>query len=64
MEYLLNYMEDYEVEYLKEQYTDEIINILSMEKDNVIRKINELLKQGEDDIYSKMSEDIGFFIDM
>jgi len=63
MEYLLNYMEDYEIEYLKEQYTDEIISLMSTQKDNVINKINKLLEQGEDDIYSKMSENIEFFIE-
>lgn len=62
MEYLLNYMEDYEIEYLKEQYTDEIINLLEKQKDIVILKINELLKSGKMDIYSKMTEDIDFFI--
>lgn len=62
MEYLLNYMEDYEIEYLKEQYTEEIINLLEKQKDIVILKINELLKSGKMDIYSKMTEDIDFFI--
>ena len=62
MEYLLNYMEDYEIEYLKEQYTEEIINLLEKQKDIVILKINELLKSGKVDIYSKMTEDIDFFI--
>ena len=62
MEYLLNYMEDYEIEYLKEQYTDEIINLLEKQKDIVILKINELLKSGKMDIYSKMTEDIDFFL--
>lgn len=62
MEYLSNYMEDYEIEYLKEQYTDEIINLLEKQKDIVILKINELLKSGKMDIYSKMTEDIDFFI--
>ena len=62
MEYLLNYIEDYEIEYLKEQYTDEIINLLEKQKDIVILKINELLKSGKIDIYSKMTEDIDFFL--
>ena len=62
MDYLLNYIEDYEIEYLKEQYTDEIINLLEKQKDIVILKINELLKSGKIDIYSKMTEDIDFFI--
>lgn len=62
MEYLLNYMEDYEIEYLKEQYTEEIINLLEKQKDIVILKINELLKNGKIDIYSKMIEDIDFFL--
>ena len=62
MDYLLNYIEDYEIEYLKEQYTDEIINLLEKQKDIVILKINELLKSGKVDIYSKMTEDIDFFI--
>ena len=62
MEYLLNYMEDYEIEYLKEQYTEEIINLLEKQKDIVILKINELLKSGKMDIYSKMTEDIDFFL--
>ncbi len=62
MDYLLNYIEDYEIEYLKEQYTDEIINLLEKQKDIVILKINELLKSGKMDIYSKMTEDIDFFI--
>lgn len=62
MDYLLNYIEDYEIEYLKEQYTDEIINLLEKQKDIVILKINELLKSGKIDIYSKMTEDIDFFL--
>ena len=62
MEYLLNYMEDYEIEYLKEQYTEEIINLLEKQKEIVILKISELLKNGKIDIYSKMTEDIDFFL--
>ena len=62
MEYLLNYMEDYQIEYLKEQYTEEIINLLIIEKEQVIQKIEKLIEEGNEDIYMRMSEDIDFFI--
>lgn len=62
MEYLLNYMEDYEIDYLKEQYTEEIINLLEIEKDQVVQRIEELLANGEESIYEKMSEDIDYFL--
>ena len=64
MEYLLNYMEDYEIENLKELYTDEIINLLIEEKDNVIRKIEELKQNGEEDIYDKITKNIEIFINL
>lgn len=62
MEYLLNYIEDFEIEYLKEQYNEEVIELLIMEKDSVIQKIEELISQGEDEIYYKLSNDIDYFI--
>ena len=62
MEYLLNYMEDYEIDYLKEQYTEEIIDLLEIEKDHVVQKIESLLENGEENIYEKMSEDIDYFL--
>lgn len=62
MEYLLNYMEDYQIEYLKEQYTEEIINLLIIEKEQVIQKIEKLMEEENEDIYMRMSEDIDFFI--
>lgn len=62
MEYLLNYMEDFEIEYLKEQYNEEVIELLIMERDTVIQKIEELLRQGENEIYYKMANDIDYFV--
>lgn len=62
MEYLLSYMEDYEIDYLKEQYTKEIINLLEIKKDQVVQKIEALLENGEENIYEKMSEDIDCFL--
>lgn len=62
MEYLLNYMEDFEIEYLKEQYNEEVIELLITQKDIVIQKIEELINQGEDEIYYKMANDIDYFI--
>ena len=62
MEYLLNYMQDYEIDYLKEQYTEEIIDLLEIEKDHVVQKIESLLENGEENIYEKMSEDIDYFL--
>ena len=62
MEYLLNYMEDFEIDYLKEQYTEEIIDLLEIEKDHVVQKIESLLENGEENIYEKMSEDIDYFL--
>lgn len=62
MEYLLNYMEDFEIEYLKEQYNEEVIELLITQKDIVIQKIEELINQGENEIYYKMANDIDYFI--
>lgn len=61
MEYLLNYMDDFEIEYLKEQYTEEVINLLITQKDYVIEKIEEL--GGQADVYTKMAEDIDYFVE-
>ena len=63
IEYLLNYIEDYEIDYLKEQYTEEVINLLEVRKDEVIYKIEELLAENEDvDIYIELSQNIDKFI--
>ena len=62
MEYLLNYIEEYEIEYLKEQYNEEVIELLIMEKESVIQKIEKLINQGENEIYYKLSNDIDYFI--
>lgn len=63
IEYLLNYIEDYEIDYLKEQYTEEVINLLEAEKDQVVCKIEELLAENEDvDIYMELSQNIDNFI--
>ena len=63
IEYLLNYVEDYEIEYLKEQYTEEVINLLEVEKEQVINKIEKLLEQdSEIDIYMELSQNIDEFI--
>lgn len=63
IDYLLLYMEDYQIEYLKEQYTEEIINLLELEKDTVIAKIEEKLKEDPElDIYFELSENIDDFI--
>ena len=62
MEYLLNYIEDFEIEYLKEQYNEEIIELLIIEKDSVIQKIEELISNGENEIYYKMANDIDYFV--
>ena len=63
LEYLLNYIEDYQIEYLKEQYTEEIINLLEEEKEQVIWKIEEILeKNPEEDIYLMLSENIDEFV--
>ena len=63
IEYLLNYVEDYEIEYLKEQYTEEVINLLEVEKELVINKIEKLLEQdSEIDIYMELSQNIDEFI--
>ena len=55
-------MEDFEIEYLKEQYNEEVIELLIMERDTVIQKIEELLRQGENEIYYKMANDIDYFV--
>ena len=63
LEYLLNYIEDYQIEYLKEQYTEEIIKLLEEEKEQVIWKIEEILeKNPEEDIYLMLSENIDEFV--
>lgn len=62
MEYLLNYIEEFEIEYLKEQYNEEVIELLIMEKESVIQKIEKLINQGENEIYYKLSNDIDYFI--
>lgn len=63
LDYLLMYIEDYQIEYLKEQFTDEIINLLEIEKDKVINKIEELKNiNNELDVYNELSENIQQFI--
>lgn len=63
IDYLLNYIEDYQIDYLKEQYTEEIIKLLEEEKEYVITKIEQILEQDEEaDIYMKLSEDIDEFV--
>lgn len=61
--YLLNYIEDYQIDYLKEQFTEEIIELLEIKKEQVIYKIEQILKQdSEADIYSELSENTDDFI--
>ena len=63
LDYLLMYIEDYQIEYLKEQFTDEIINLLEIEKDKIINKIEELKNiNNELDVYNELSENIQQFI--
>lgn len=63
LDYLLMYIEDYQIEYLKEQFTDEIINLLEIEKDKVINKIEELKNTNNElDVYNELSENIQQFI--
>lgn len=63
LDYLLMYIEDYQIEYLKEQFTDEIISLLEIEKDKVINKIEELKNiNNELDVYNELSENIQQFI--
>lgn len=63
LSYLLNYMEDYQIEYLKEQFTEEVIELLEVEKQQVIYKIEERLKENSElDIYSELTENIDYYI--
>ena len=63
LSYLLNYMEDYQIEYLKEQFTEEVIEILELKKQQVIYKIEEKLRENSElDIYSELTENIDYYI--
>lgn len=62
MEYLLNYIEDFELEYIKEQYTEETLELLVALKDNVIERIKELKNKNNNiDIYNELTTDINQF---
>ena len=63
IEYLKRYIEDCEIDYLKEQFTEEIIEILENEKEKVINKLEEKLKEDKEvDIYMELSENIDKYI--
>ena len=63
MDYLLEYIEDFELDYLKEQYVEEILDLLVLYKENVKFSIEKLKKENEDaDIYLELSENINKFI--
>ena len=62
IEYLLEYIEDYELDYIKQHYTVEVIDLLECCKEKVINKINELKKKDENvDIYMELMENINQF---
>ena len=62
IDYLLNYIDECELDYLKEQYTEEIIDYLATCKESVISKIKELKKIDKDvDIYKELSENVNQF---
>ena len=63
MDYLLKYIEDFEVDYLKEQYVEEILDLLVLYKENVKFSIEKLKKENEDaDVYLELPENINKFI--
>ena len=63
MDYLLEYIEDFELDYLKEQYVEEILDLLVLYKGNGKFSIEKLKKENEDaDIYLELSENINKFI--
>ena len=45
MDYLLEYIEDFELDYLKEQYVEEILDLLVLYKENVKFSIEKLKKR-------------------
>lgn len=62
IDYLLKYIDECELDYLKEQYTEEIIEYLASCKESVIYKIKELKSMNEDvDIYKELSENVNQF---
>ena len=63
LSYLLKYMEDYQISYLKEQFVEEVIELLELKKQQVIYKIEEKLKEDSDlDVYSELTENIDYYI--
>ena len=63
MDYLLEYIKDFELDYLKEQYVEEILDLLVLYKENVKFSIEKLKKEnGDADIYLELSENINKFI--
>jgi len=63
LSYLLKYMEDYQINYLKEQFVEEVIELLELKKQQVIYKIEEKLKEDSDlDVYSELTENLDYYI--
>ncbi len=63
MDYLLEYIEDFQLDYLKEQYVEEILDLLVLYKENVKFSIEKLKSENENaDIYLELSENINKFI--
>ena len=63
LSYLLKYMEDYLINYLKEQFVEEVLELLELKKQQVIHKIEEKLKEDSDlDVYSELTENLDYYI--